>query len=131
MSPENTKKLFEKYPKIFAQKELSPRQSLMSFGFECGDGWVGLIDELCGCLQWHTDKNSYQQVEAIQVKEKFGGLRFYTNCKDKYLDGYIDFAEHLSFKVCDQCGSTKDITQTKGWVRTICKKCLEEKDNGD
>lgn len=128
MKKELQNKLYKKYPKIFAQKNLGPRETLMCFGFECGDGWYWLIDGLCSSLQWHTDKNSYPQVEAIQVKEKFGGLRFYTNNIDDYLSGYIAFAETLSYKICDKCGTTNNITTTKGWIRTICKECLAEVD---
>jgi hypothetical protein len=131
MSPENTKKLYEKYPKIFAQKDLTIRESCMPWGFECGDGWYMLIDKLCECLQFHIDKNSHPQVEAVQVKEKFGGLRFYTNNADEYLTGHIDFAESMSMEICEVCGSTKDVEQTKGWIKTICTKCAGRKDHGD
>ena len=127
MNPENTKKLYEKYPKIFGQKELSPRESLMCFGFECGDGWYWLIDELCSCIQGYMI-NLKDQIEATQVKEKFGTLRFYTNYHDETVGGMIWFAENMSYSICEACGSTKDVTQTQGWVKTRCKKCMEEKD---
>jgi hypothetical protein len=82
MNPELEQQLIEKYPKIFCQKDLPPTQSLMCFGFECGDGWYELIDSLCGYIQAMVDSNSYKgskwsQFEAVQVKEKFGRLRFY------------------------------------------------------
>ena len=65
------------------------------------------------------------QVEAVQVKEKFGGLRFYVNGADETANAYIDFAESLSFRVCEYCGSTKDVSQTKtGWIKTLCQECM-------
>jgi len=121
-------KLFEKYPKIFRQKDLSPRETLMCFGIECGNGWYKLIDTLCESLQFHTDKNSYPQIEAIQVKEKFGSLCFYTNSTTEYFDGYINFAETLSCSICETCGSMEDVSQTEGWIKTICKKCLDKEE---
>ncbi len=119
-------KLFEKYPKIF-KKDESIDRNLMSFGFECGDGWYWLIDQLCSCLQHHVDYNDYPQVEVAQVKEKFGGLRFYASGADDYLRGHIAFAESLSMSICETCGSIDDVSQTDdgGWIRTRCQKCLE------
>ena len=67
------------------------------------------------------------QVEATQVKEKFGGLRFYINGADDFVYGMISFAEHLSYQICEECGSTKNIIHTKGWISTICQKCLEKR----
>jgi hypothetical protein len=84
----------------------------------------------------YTDYNGYPQVEATQVKEKFGELSFYYTFtdtgieydKEKYafMDGVITMATHLSEHICEHCGTTHEVTQTKGWVRTLCKKCMEE-----
>ena len=66
-------------------------------------------------------------VEIVQVKEKFGGLRFYINGGDDYIDGMIDLAETMSYKTCETCGSTKNVGRTtKGWISTICKDCLDK-----
>jgi hypothetical protein len=80
MKKELQNKLFEKYPKIFAQKDLGPKETLMYFGISCGDGWFWLIDELCSCLQHHIHKNNYSQVEATQVKEKYHTVKNF--CKN-------------------------------------------------
>jgi len=40
-------KLFKKYPKLFPKgRKVNPKESLLCFGFECGDGWYWLIDKL-------------------------------------------------------------------------------------
>ena len=135
MNQELTNKLFEKYPKIFRQKDLSMKETCMCWGIECGDGWYMLIDKLCSNLQWNTDQNnhkyddgkdSYPQIEAVQVKEKFGGLRFYVQGSIDKQDGVIWFAESLSYEICEKCGSTDNVSQTKGWITTFCKKCMDE-----
>lgn len=124
MSPELEKQLFDKYPKIFRQKDLDMKQTAMCWGIECRDGWYDLIDMLCHMLQFHTDQNHHPQVEATQVKEKWGGLRFYTNSNDDYQEGLIDFAEAMSYKICEVCGSNKDVkTEGKGWIQTLCEDC--------
>ena len=78
-------KLFKKYPKIFRQKDLPMTQTCLCWGCECGDGWYDLIDKLCSMLQWDIDKNRYPQIEATQIKEKYGTLRFYyTHAEETY-----------------------------------------------
>lgn len=125
MNKDLEKALFEKYPKIFVQRDLSMKQTCMCWGICCGDGWYKLIDELCSCLQFHIDRNGHPQIEAVQVKEKFGVLCFYVNSADDYQSGHIDFAEALSGSICEACGSMENVTQTKGWIKTRCKNCLE------
>lgn len=109
MSPELNKKLLDKYPEIFSGP--------MPFGFECGDGWFDLIDVLCQRL------NKLEPIPiAIQGKEKFGGLRFYVVRGSFKAFALIDFAEQLSYRICEQCGCPGEI-RGKGWVKTLCNKC--------
>jgi len=153
MKAELQKKLFDKYPKIFVQKDLPMIQTCMCWGIDCGDGWYWLIDNLCDAIQRHcdsrnkgvrirnkvrtkgeeeylkgTDPEEEWQVEATQVKEKFGGLRFYINSGDDEIYGMISFAEHLSYKICEYCGTTKNVkVRSDGWVRTLCNECEEKR----
>ena len=137
MNERNTKKLLQKYPKIFKQHKLPMSQTCMCWFFECGDGWFTIIDELCAIIENYMenerdrakyDKNykPCEQIEAIQVKEKFGGLRFYTNHEPNHITGAIRMAEHMSYCICEVCGSTDKVTQTNDWVSRLCIKCVEE-----
>ena len=131
MNPTNTEYLLKKYPKIFVQHKLPMSQTAMCWGFECGDGWLAIIDVLCGLIQWRCDelqkKGDDFQVEATQVKEKFGGLRFYTNYEDEFIFHMIEFAEEMSYHVCEVCGTTKDAEVNKtGWLSTRCPQCRKE-----
>jgi hypothetical protein len=58
---------------------------------------------------------------AVQVKEKFGGLRFYTNGATDIQDAYITFAEMISVRTCEVCGKPGKRT-SDGWIRTLCKE---------
>jgi hypothetical protein len=128
MKPELQKQLFDKYPKIFRQKDLAMQETCMCWGLEVGNGWFKLIDALCSCLQFDTDENNYPQVEATQVKEKFGSLRFYTNGENDKQRGMISFAQSLSSIICETCGTMEGVTQNeKGWISTQCDKCRKEK----
>lgn len=96
----------------------------MPWGFECGDGWHGLILDLCVLLQAYLDLHpEVTQVEACQVKEKFGGLRFYTDGGDYLTDKMVEGAEACSYQVCEVCGSISGVHQTEGWIKTLCQKC--------
>jgi predicted nucleic acid-binding Zn ribbon protein len=128
MTKELQDKLYKKYPKIFAQKDLPVSQTAMCWGMEFGDGWYWLIDNLCSYLQFQTDENNKPQIEASQVKEKFGGLRFYIDMGYEEAFNIISFVQSLSFSVCEECGTTKDVTQNKqGWIRSLCPKCRADR----
>lgn len=60
---------------------------------------------------------------ATQVKEKYGGLRFYVERATPEQRAYIRFAESMSYRTCETCGTTHEVYQTKGWVRTVCLPC--------
>jgi len=124
MEKELENKLFEKYPKLFRQKDLSMQETCICFGLECGNGWYWLIDNLCGSIQNYIDMNRKQQVEVIQLKEKFGQLRYYVIGADELVQGMVWLAESMSETICEFCGSTVDVTQTTGWIKTLCKKCV-------
>jgi len=133
MKKELDDKLCAKYPEIFAKRGGSKMETCMYWGFSCGDGWYWLIDKLCSQLQWNTDKNNqngeYPQVVAAQVKEKFGTLRFYVEGATREQYGVIGFAENLSRYICEDCGTTKNMGQTSGWIKNICEDCSKDNKN--
>ena len=120
MKPELDKLLCERYPKLFANRHARVHESLMCFGFECGDGWFDLIDVLCSTIQSYLDSNpSKTQVVVVQVKEKFGTLRFYTEGHDKFVQGMIWMAESMSGRICEVCGNPGEV-RDGGWIKTRC-----------
>lgn len=96
--------LYERYPLIFAERTLPVTQTCMSWGICCGDGWFNLIDQLCERLQSWTNLKRSEQVVAVQVKEKWGGLRFYLRGGSAEQRGMISMAEAMSTRICEQCG---------------------------
>jgi len=109
MKQELQDKLFKKYPKIFVQKDLPMTQTCMCWGIDCGDGWYWLIDRLCAAIQGYVDGKNGEvaQVEAAQVKEKFGTLRFYVDGADENIRRWIQYTEYLSAHICEECGATE------------------------
>lgn len=60
-----------------------------------------------------------EQVVAIQVKEKFGTLRFYYYGGDDIVQAYVNMAESMSSVTCETCGSP-GITRSGGWIQALC-----------
>lgn len=119
MNRKNHEILFQRYPEIFAERHLSMDQTAMCWGIAIGDGWFDLLDVLCTQLQQETDKLGGPQIVATQVKEKYGALRFYVRESNERQDLLIDFAEALSERICDVCGSP-GVLRTSGWQATRC-----------
>ncbi len=128
MNEENTRKLLGDFPMLYGQKDTPMTQSLMCFGFECGDGWYDIIRRLSEKLERWNEENSNDDmppIEACQVKEKFGGLRFYVdNCPEE-MHEHIHAAEHESETTCDRCGKPGK-SRGGGWIRTLCDDCDAE-----
>jgi hypothetical protein len=123
------KSMEEKYPKMLSGKY---------GGFAIGKGWWIIIDKLMGQIQWHIDgsiKNNkwdlendktnirliIQQVTVEQIKEKFGGLRFYYQGGDDYIHGLVSMAESWAGIACEECGGIGE-RRSGGWIRTLCDK---------
>lgn len=135
MNKELTDALLRDFPILYGlktveylgQKDVPTTFSL--YKFECGDGWEPLIRGLSEELE-HQNLGATNPIQARQVKEKFGGLRFYTNPVDEYINEVIQEAEAESLKTCEDCGSIDPTITTSsgkdhGWIRTLCPKCRE------
>lgn len=130
MKDELDRQLCERYPKIFADRHGDVKSTLMCWGFECGDGWYNILYTLCGAIQCYIDNNPHlnvPQVVAVQVKEKFGTLRFYVNGGDDYTQGMIALAEHFSARTCEQCGASGKL-RGRGWFYVACDEHTRPED---
>jgi hypothetical protein len=82
-----------------------------------------LIYELVHDIRINDLKKGDWITKATQVKEKFGGLRFYvTGTSDKNW-ALIRNAEQKSYGICESTGSEVEVgTWNNGWVQTLCRK---------
>ena len=62
---------------------------------------------------------------ASQIKEKFGGLRFYTGSATKEQHEIIWYTESISNYVCEVCGA-RGKHRPSSWVKTLCNKHWKE-----
>lgn len=128
MRPELEDRLMTKYPELFRGRTKPTSESLMAYGCQCGDGWYGLLDVLCDQLMV-TGREVGEIPEIVQVKEKFAALRVYlatTPTPDQWVA--LRFAERLSIRICDMCGSMADDVRVwrYGWHRTLCVSCADQ-----
>ena len=81
-----------------------------------GPGWAVLVHMVFDTLA--TIKG---QVKIVQVKEKWGGLRIYTDYVNEQLDKSVRAAERDSFTLCEECGLAGTLRQGS-YYRTLCDK---------
>ena len=62
-------------------------------------------------------------VLALQIKEKFGTLRYYVYGGDSYAHNAIRKAEDESYNTCEKCGSKENVETKGSWLKTLCNKC--------
>lgn len=137
MRDELEQQLVEDYPEIFELLTIEPEElddsqpvpTIMISGIAVNDGWYDLIDTLC-------DRLDALNVDctAVQVKEKFGGLRFYVDGIEHederrayQASGAITFAQEMSRNICEDCGDRGEMRRG-GWIRTLCDDCHNERD---
>ena len=118
------------YPKMFAEPY---------GGVATGAGWWPIIKALCGQIQSHVDHQNdlaakhpgkYQPVKQVvveQIKEKFGGLRFYYQGGDEQIHGMVRMAESWASRSCEECGNVGK-RQGDGWIRTLCDFHIAERE---
>lgn len=111
---------------------MTPEESLASERQNVGAGWQPLIDELHARL---TELDPGYVVD--QIKEKWGGLRYYITVSDDLDNGILAevhdatwAAEEKSLNTCENCGVTGSAVTTQAssvgyWIRTLCSTCRQ------
>ena len=100
------------------------RDPIKNAGFFCvGNGWLGLVKTLIeDLIQLGWNK------QICQVKEKFGGMRFYINEGSKEIFNKISEAETKSHETWEKCGEPGKAI-SGGWIVTLCEFHAKEKLN--
>ena len=146
--------LMDKYPSLFRLRDNRAEFA----GCSIPPGWMFIVEKLCSDLDWprfdlkatidhresegapqlnwgatlEENKKEFDDTEwpaIVQIKEKFGGLRFYTeNATDKQ-SAVIGFVEVLAESLCQKCGAPATLTTDKNtWARRgLCDDCNELK----
>ena len=91
------------------------------------DGWrkaFGL--QMCEELKQELIRiNKIDEFRIVQIKEKFGELRFYTNWTTDEIEAIINKYTKLSRKTCIVCGKPATVITT-GWISPFCNDCIKD-----
>lgn len=143
MNEKNTQRIIAACPSLFSEMEdevdimfkqlagetIQPFKPI-AFGFECGDGWSDLLVDLCEKIQARLNELSPEvarDIVALQVKEKYGTLRFYLSSYDGVIENLVQEAERKSACVCETCGKVGKI-RGACWYYTACDEHTREED---
>lgn len=89
-----------------------------------GPGWFSLITELNARLA--EIKPDY---EIHQVKEKFGGLRYYIGSGSEEMHQFIQEAEERSYTICEETGKPGRLVYRNSWLKTLNEEDFPESDS--
>lgn len=92
-----------------------------------GSGWQALIDRL------HKDLLALDpNYQVTQIKEKFGGLRYYIATSEDLdadtqwqMQALTHAAEEQSLTICEACGEPGKPTSARMWIKTYCDEHKE------
>lgn len=113
--------LTKKFPNILGK-------TIRRYGMSVGEGWLPIIERTCEKL---SELDLTEDFEAVQIKEKFGGLRFYTSYSTEEIHKIIDEAEEEALRTCEVCGENgedKVCRRHGGWIKTLCDSCHEKRE---
>lgn len=136
------KRIIEQYPNVF--HNYNDNEYMRYIDLPVGwqkvfEGMIEKIELIC--------KLTNIKIYILQVKEKFGSLRFYYNLdvgdvKDQFskeadvwcdtISDITSCAEYATEYICETCGDYGRIYTDIGWHRCLCKKHYQEiKDQRD
>jgi hypothetical protein len=119
-------------------RQLCPKLYSNGIAFECGPGWYNILRELSVKIEKILNENmekypsvegeedEYNKMYAVQVKEKYGTLRFYMSYETDEISDLIHKYEVISRETCESCGAPAKV-RGKHWLEVKCNDCYEEK----
>ena len=104
------------------------------YGMECHEGWKSIIDDTHNKLKYIDP-----DYKVAQIKEKFGGLRYYydhsfesyDDIRREIMDDIVRTAEDEASRTCELCGANKssdkvEIRVHKYWYFGYCQSCADK-----
>jgi hypothetical protein len=106
MKADLTNNLYKRYPILYRERNMTLEQSLMPWGFRCGDGWYGQINDLSADLERVLKKEAEEARSACcGVKQTNGNLRFeMSGHTTSEIDTLIERTKEKCMHTCEACG---------------------------
>lgn len=118
MTCDQDKELCRRFPDLYRESRLSPKESAMAWGFP---GWLGIITTLSEVIDRHAKEVGLSDLACTGAKEKFGSLVYSAIGVDDFVRGSIRIASILSGRHCQVCEAPARL-KPDGWHRTLCQR---------
>lgn len=118
----NDEEFYAAFPLLYGDHSKPMTQTAMCWGIGVGGGWHDILWMVSEQLEKHIRENyagDEHRPRAVQVKEKFGGLRFYMSTYDDFIEERIRWAEVLCARTCERTGKPGRIRTDIGWARCL------------
>jgi hypothetical protein len=122
MKKELEDKLMKEFPWMEARSNWTGKKLGFGVPCECDDGWYNLIHDLCKKIDdyYKLRKRSIKRMRILQIKEKFGMMRFYAGNYIEGVQDIIDEHEENSCNICEICGKKGELMSNNFWIKTLC-----------
>ena len=128
MNRRYTLTLVGQFPRLYRGWYSSDPHRSMTYGFECGDGWFRLLYTLSQQIEAYCQQHpEAAELIAVQVKQKFGELRFYVCPLVPAIQQMIEQARVQSRQTCERTGKPGEMCRDpNGYYQTLCPEAATE-----
>jgi hypothetical protein len=126
------KALIEEYPYLQPRKvptgEVHPDYDYQYIvgEYDLPEGWMKLFLQCCEDIKEPLIKaGQFKTFRFMQVKEKYGQMRLYTDGAPEAVHSILDKYEFLSEQVCSVCGKPAT-AMTRGWICPYCDEHIKK-----
>lgn len=125
MNEKNTLALIAAAPLLYRHCGDKAYAYPIKYGIECGDGWFDLLMRLSVKIEADLrtmlaeGKRPEDLPSVLQVKEKFGTLRFHMSQFAQWRE-WITEAAKASGQTCERCGLPGSSHIRSGFIKTLC-----------
>jgi len=123
LNEENSAKLRTRFPQFYGEGNGFTGRGVL---FECRDGWFNLLWKLSEDIEHTLKEHPGSGCNVVQVKQKFGSLRYYCSAPRDVQD-LIDDAARVSEETCEECGRAATLQTIKDRVAPYCDACYQKK----
>lgn len=105
----------------FEQAEADLKDNVAIGSIDVNAGWLPIVVDLHRSIL-RLDPEDYQ---VTQIKEKFGGLRFYYSVNKEYSMAVAELvrtAEKTASETCEVCGAPGHLRTERAWLLTLCDR---------
>ena len=94
-------------------------------------GWrkafgIQICKEIKQALLEEGGRKLLRKYRIMQIKEKYGGLRWYSNWETDNVSKIVEKYEYISEHTCIDCGKPAEY-MTTGYILPYCENCIPEK----